>query len=221
MRRWRLFSLDRTAARTAAAAAAAAPTADNATPRRRPLAEPAPKKVDAAEEKPAAPQNAAEKMAAAAAAATAAAAAAALAVGSASSSSGAGGAADEAPAFSAATGAITDAEIHTVLGLREAARKSKNWAQADLYREQLRSRGVDIFDRDREWKTSDGRRGVIMTEGAVQVTNHVALAENPCSLVPTPHHIVTRPDYPHAPNTQPLDTHAALVHSPALLGSHR
>ena len=112
--------------------------------------------------------------AAAAAAATAAAAAAALAVNAASSSSSSsssGGAAEaEAPAFAAATGAITDAEIHAVLGMRETARKSKNWAQADMYREQLRARGVDIFDRDREWKTSDGRRGVIMLEGATQVS---------------------------------------------------
>ena len=48
--------------------------------------------------------------------------------------------------------------------LRESSRKAKDFGTADLYREQLRSKGIEVFDRDREWRAKDGRRGMIPPE---------------------------------------------------------
>ena len=40
-------------------------------------------------------------------------------------------------------------EIHRILQLREASRKAKDFGTADIYRQQLRNKGIDVFDRDR------------------------------------------------------------------------
>ena len=40
-------------------------------------------------------------------------------------------------------------EIHRILQLREASRKAKDFGTADMYRQQLRNKGIDVFDRDR------------------------------------------------------------------------
>ena len=66
----------------------------------------------------------------------------------------------------AVANAITDEEITATLAAREAARKAKDFETADHHREALRQRGIEVFDKEKEWRSSDGRRrGLILAEG--------------------------------------------------------
>lgn len=57
---------------------------------------------------------------------------------------------------------LAETEIVRLLGLREGARRDKDWATADSLREQLRRHGVEIQDKERLWRCAkDGRRGTI------------------------------------------------------------
>lgn len=60
----------------------------------------------------------------------------------------------------------SDEEIQRVIEMREQARKDKDYARADQLRSELRVQGVDLFDHEREWRASDGRRGRIAAPGA-------------------------------------------------------
>jgi len=55
----------------------------------------------------------------------------------------------------------SDLEISTLMIQRERARLKKDFEMSDTIRDELKERGVFLFDKDREWKTSDGRRGTI------------------------------------------------------------
>lgn len=61
----------------------------------------------------------------------------------------------------AAACTLSDAEIIATINEREQARSVKDFATSDLKREELRGAGVDVFDKDRCWKTNDGRQGRI------------------------------------------------------------
>jgi cysteinyl-tRNA synthetase len=65
---------------------------------------------------------------------------------------------------------LSDAEIITKINEREDARGKKDFATSDQKREELRAAGVDVFDKDRCWKTNDGRQGRI----GVSVEAHLA-----------------------------------------------
>ena len=65
---------------------------------------------------------------------------------------------------------LSDSEIIRKINEREEARRIKDFAASDLKREELRAAGVDVFDKDRCWKTNDGRQGMI----GVSVEAHLA-----------------------------------------------
>lgn len=55
----------------------------------------------------------------------------------------------------------SDVEINTLVLQREKARQASDFATADMIRNELRAAGVDIFDKDKMWKSKDGRRGQV------------------------------------------------------------
>mmetsp|Transcript_115635 Transcript_115635/g.326908 ORF Transcript_115635/g.326908 Transcript_115635/m.326908 type:complete len:315 (-) Transcript_115635:133-1077(-) len=55
----------------------------------------------------------------------------------------------------------SDVEINTLVVQREKARQSKDFTLSDTIRDELKERGVQLYDKTREWKASDGRRGQI------------------------------------------------------------
>ncbi|CAE8683871.1 unnamed protein product, partial [Polarella glacialis] len=58
-------------------------------------------------------------------------------------------------------GGITDTEIATLVVQREKARIAKDFALSDVIRDELKSCGCDIMDKQKVWKTSDGRSGLV------------------------------------------------------------
>lgn len=56
---------------------------------------------------------------------------------------------------------LTTEEILGILQTREAHRASKRFEEADALRTELRAAGVELINAEREWRASDGRRGVI------------------------------------------------------------
>ena len=72
-----------------------------------------------------------------------------------------------APGGMEASGAVmSENEIVAIINKREAARAARNWPEADRMREQLRAKGVEVFDKTHEWRASDGRHGVIISGGS-------------------------------------------------------
>lgn len=59
----------------------------------------------------------------------------------------------------------SEAEILQLVAEREAHRQRQQFGESDNIREQLRSMGVELYDKDREWRCRDGRRGVLFTAG--------------------------------------------------------
>merc|ERR1711862_1056190 len=57
----------------------------------------------------------------------------------------------------------SDMEINAVVIQREKARLRKDFATSDMIRDEMKARGVELYDKDLEWKSSDGRRGKIPT----------------------------------------------------------
>lgn len=55
----------------------------------------------------------------------------------------------------------TDMEIHTLVEQREKARQTSDWKMGDMIRDELKQWGVDIFDKDKVWRCSDGRNGPV------------------------------------------------------------
>eukprot|EP00941_MAST-03F_sp_MAST-3F-sp1_P005358 g5358.t1 len=70
---------------------------------------------------------------------------------------------------------ITMKEIVESLRIREVARKDKDYLAADIIRDNLRMHGIEIFDRDREWRCVDGRRGIIGTYCVLSPPNDVII----------------------------------------------
>ena len=78
----------------------------------------------------------------------------------------------DAPAASdaPAAGGLSGLEIVKMVNDREKCRATKDWDTADQIREQLRGHGVELFDKEKEWRHSDGRRGAIMLGPGTGVT---------------------------------------------------
>eukprot|EP00617_Octactis_speculum_P017923 CAMPEP_0185758718 /NCGR_PEP_ID=MMETSP1174-20130828/17398_1 /TAXON_ID=35687 /ORGANISM="Dictyocha speculum, Strain CCMP1381" /LENGTH=208 /DNA_ID=CAMNT_0028438699 /DNA_START=103 /DNA_END=725 /DNA_ORIENTATION=- len=93
---------------------------------------------------------------------------------------------------------MDEEEINELLSRRDDARARKDWATADALREQIRSRGVQVFDKDRCYQFTKSGRRVAFGSGrrssssqrppASYVDNHVAPPQN------TYHHIESRID---------------------------
>ncbi len=56
---------------------------------------------------------------------------------------------------------LTDAEISMRVGERERVRQTHDFASADRLREKLKQIGIEIWDKEKEWRSSDGRKGPI------------------------------------------------------------
>merc|ERR1719201_768592 len=59
--------------------------------------------------------------------------------------------------------APSDTEVNALIIQREKARLRKDFATSDMIRDELKARGIELFDKDLEWKSNDGRRGKIPT----------------------------------------------------------
>jgi len=60
---------------------------------------------------------------------------------------------------------LSDIEIRALVAERERARTQQDFVAADALRMRLLRMGVELFDSERTWRTSDGRQGVIVTGG--------------------------------------------------------
>lgn len=54
---------------------------------------------------------------------------------------------------------LSDSEVTEIIREREEARKHKDWDRADMLRDELRSKGVELDDKEGVWRTSSGRSG--------------------------------------------------------------
>jgi len=63
-------------------------------------------------------------------------------------------------------GAASEPEILRLVAQREAHRQARRFAESDSIREELRAMGVELFDKEKEWRAADGRRGTLFTAGA-------------------------------------------------------
>jgi len=62
----------------------------------------------------------------------------------------------------------TDLEITTLVNQREKARQSSDWATSDMIRNELRAVGVEIYDKEKVWKATDGRQGPVPSWQQIQ-----------------------------------------------------
>jgi len=60
---------------------------------------------------------------------------------------------------------VSEDEILGLVAKREQARQARNYAESDSLREALRNLGVEVYDKEKVWKTHDGRQGVLFTAG--------------------------------------------------------
>lgn len=65
-------------------------------------------------------------------------------------------------------GSLAEAEILSLVSQRESHRHRQQFSECDAIRDHLRSLGVELFDKHREWRCSDGRKGVLFTAGACE-----------------------------------------------------
>jgi len=63
-------------------------------------------------------------------------------------------------------GGPSEEEILSLVAKRESARQARRFAESDLIREELRSMGVELYDKEKIWRARDGRRGTLFTAGA-------------------------------------------------------
>merc|ERR1719277_700303 len=59
--------------------------------------------------------------------------------------------------------APSDIEVNALVIQREKTRLRTDFATSDMIRDELKVRGVELYDKDLEWKSNDGRRGKIPT----------------------------------------------------------
>merc|ERR1719345_673229 len=62
-----------------------------------------------------------------------------------------------------APGAMSDEDIAREVAQRERFRASKDFPSADAVRTYLKGAGIEIYDKERSWKSNDGRSGVVPT----------------------------------------------------------
>lgn len=60
---------------------------------------------------------------------------------------------------------MSEDQIKFMVAAREKARAAQDFQAADEQRRQLQKLGIEVFDQERMWKSSDGRQGTIMTAG--------------------------------------------------------
>jgi len=58
-------------------------------------------------------------------------------------------------------GGPTDVEINTLVAQREKARAANDYAISDMIRDELKRFGVDIKDKEKVWRVTDGRSGIV------------------------------------------------------------
>jgi len=59
------------------------------------------------------------------------------------------------------TCSLSDEDIAKMIQQREICRQQRDYGTADNIRDTLRRQGVQLFDRENKWKTTDGRTGII------------------------------------------------------------
>lgn len=59
-------------------------------------------------------------------------------------------------------GDSSEANIKYLVQMREQARASKDWAQSDKIREDLKALGVEVFDKEKMWRAKSGQSGCII-----------------------------------------------------------
>lgn len=57
----------------------------------------------------------------------------------------------------------TDIEITALVAQREKARQAGDWGTGDMIRNELKSVGVEIYDKEKQWRSKDGRSGIVPT----------------------------------------------------------
>lgn len=65
---------------------------------------------------------------------------------------------------------VSEAEILQLVSEREGYRQAREFAKSDQIRDQLRGMGVELYDKEREWRCRDGRRGFLFTAGPSMCT---------------------------------------------------
>lgn len=60
---------------------------------------------------------------------------------------------------------LSETDILRKVAQREMFRQTRQFAQSDAIREELRAAGVELYDKEREWRSKDGRKGVLFTAG--------------------------------------------------------
>jgi len=65
-------------------------------------------------------------------------------------------------------GGPTDLEITTLVVQREKARQSGDWNTADMVRNELKNFGVEIHDKEKMWRSTDGRSGPVPSWAVIQ-----------------------------------------------------
>jgi len=71
-------------------------------------------------------------------------------------------AAQEAKNLAPAGADGTESHIKYLVQSREQARASKDWAQSDKIRDELKALGVEVFDKEKMWRSKGGLSGVII-----------------------------------------------------------
>lgn len=63
---------------------------------------------------------------------------------------------------------IPESEILRLVALRESARQARRFSESDAIRDELRAVGIELYDKDKEWKAKDGRKGKLFTAGPTE-----------------------------------------------------
>jgi len=59
----------------------------------------------------------------------------------------------------------SEVDILRLVAQRESYRQSRQFDKSDAIREELRQMGVELYDKEKEWRARDGRRGALFTAG--------------------------------------------------------
>jgi len=61
-------------------------------------------------------------------------------------------------------------EILRLVAQREQFRQARRFQESDAIREELRTMGIELYDKEKEWRSQDGRRGALFTAGPLACT---------------------------------------------------
>jgi len=67
-----------------------------------------------------------------------------------------------------AGGIVPEEEILRLVAQRQSFRQARRFAESDAIREELRSMGIELYDKEKEWRSRDGRRGMLFTAGPIE-----------------------------------------------------